>query len=360
MRTEDKLLFTLCRQNFLSSHRQAVMDICRNHEIAWDVVYSTARQHGVVPLIYSNLQQCVSLGLVLSQGLQIKFQLYSYHDIFMEKQRTAWIKEIVSFFHKKSVDVMLVNDTAMDTVVYNQPWFANQNDIDVIVRPGNGDISENDRKEAARFLKGKKWVVECGYLRHHDMDLDGVLPLDFERIWNDARRISSPYGEVFIMSPEDMLIAACVNSCRKRFFRLKALCDIAEIIGKHSALNWDALTDKANAYGCSNIVYTALLVARETLGCEFPGRALEGLPVMPARAAVVRGVLNYLNRRTSLASLYPFSVEDPAHRAVNVSLILPYVTYSRYQFWQKVKGAVTNRRQWTTLHFRPSTLNVPH
>lgn len=354
MRIEDKLLFALCRQNLLSCHRKSVFDICQRNEIAWDMVYSTARQHGVVPLIYSNLQQCVDRGLALPEGVKIKFKLYSYRNIFMEKQRTEWIKEIVSFFHGKSFDVMLIKGTAMDIAVYNQPWFTNQNDIDIIVRPRDGRVSENDRKETARFLKGKRWVVECNYFSHHDIDFDGMLPVNFERIWSDANKIPFHDGEIFIMSPEDMLIAACINSCRKRFFRLKSLCDISEITGRYDALDWDKLVDKAKSYRCNNIVYTALLAARMTVGCEFPGYVPGKLSVASVRTALIRGVLRYLNRRGSLSSLYPFSVENPVNRQVNVSLILPYVTYGWYQLWKRVKRIATNRRQWTKMYFRPN------
>ena len=56
IKPEDKLLFVLARQEFLNTHQKKVLDICSSEEIIWDIVYSTAKPHGVVPLIYSNLQ----------------------------------------------------------------------------------------------------------------------------------------------------------------------------------------------------------------------------------------------------------------------------------------------------------------
>ena len=230
---------------------------------------------------------------------------------------------------------MLIKGIALDVLVYNYPWFTVQNDIDLILRAKIEEIDVKDRKEIWAFSRGRGF--ECDYFTHHDIDLLGSLPINFQRIWNDATKIKLRGYDVFVMSPEDMLIAACINSCRKRFFRLKNLCDIAEIIDKYSGLKWDEVIGKSKEYHCNNIVYTALLITKQTLGCEFPEKVFDNLAVIPLRTAIIHYVIRYLNQRMSLFSLYPFSIENPLYRKLGLSLILPYATYEWYQLWRKMK-----------------------
>jgi hypothetical protein len=74
-------------------------------------------------------------------------------------------------------------------------------------------------------------------------------------VWSKTKETTFQGQKVLVMSPEDMLLAACINSCRKRFFRLKSLCDIAEIINYFKELDWEVFIHNGRY-----IVYTSLLV----------------------------------------------------------------------------------------------------
>ena len=98
IKPEDKLLFVLARQKFLHTHQKTVLDICSSEEIGWDIVYSTAKLHGVELLIYSNLQQCNSVELGIPQDIMEQFKLYSYRNIVTVKHRSEIRAEALSFF----------------------------------------------------------------------------------------------------------------------------------------------------------------------------------------------------------------------------------------------------------------------
>jgi len=87
-----------------------------------------------------------------------------------------------------------------------------------------------------------------------------TLPVDFKSIWSKTKETTFQGQKVLVLSPEDMLLAACINSSRKRFFRLKSLCDIAEIINYFKELDWEVFIHNAKKYHCRYIVYTSLLV----------------------------------------------------------------------------------------------------
>jgi hypothetical protein len=116
---------------------------------------------------------------------------------------------------------------------------------------------------------------------------------------------------------------------------LKSLLDIAETIQRIQELRWDRLVDKARAYDCLNIVYTALLITQRTLGCEISEDTVNELTPSAARGAVIRGVSNFLLRWTSLPAS-PNAGRALFGKQIHPSLLLPYATYRGYQIRHKL------------------------
>ena len=100
MKPEDKLLFVLARQEFLHTHQKTVLDICSAEEIRWDIVYSTAMLHGVAPLIYSNLRQCIHMNIRIPQNIINQFKLYSFRNVVTVRHRSEILAEALSFFQR--------------------------------------------------------------------------------------------------------------------------------------------------------------------------------------------------------------------------------------------------------------------
>jgi hypothetical protein len=340
---EDKLLFACARQNFLPVHQKTVLDICRNAEIKWDVVYAIANVHGIAPLVHSNLSQCATTDLGIPQDIADRFKRLAFGNVFRKEKTAAQLTKMLSFFNQKSIDVMLIKGAALDILVYDHPWYTISGDVDFIARPKRAEVADEDKAKIHALRQG--FPSECDYFEHHDVTMGGVLPIDFQRIWDEATRIKFRERDVFVMSPEDMLISICINSCRKRYFRLKALCDIAETINKYADLKWEELTSKARAYDCHTIVYAALLVTHMTVGCKLPQDVLDGLAPSPTRAAIIR----YLSQRmswSSLSSLY--SGKKVLGRRASLSVLLPYATYRWYQVGRKMKNIYTKRHPQIT------------
>jgi len=335
MRPEDRLLFACARQNFSDTYRQNVLDICRCEEIDWHVVCSTARLHGVAPLIYSNLLQCIPLDLSIPQDILDRFKICRYRNIVRKEQRAERLTQALAYFDRKSIDVMLIKGVALDILVYNQPWYTVPHDVDLVLRPRGEEIPDETKIETMTFLHGSG--IEFDYFAHHDVVINGALPIDFQRIWGDASRTKVGGQDVFLMSPEDMLMSVCINSCRKRFFRLKSLCDVAEVINRYPDIKWEELTTRAKAYDCNSIIYTALLVTKMTVGCKLPPGLFNDLEVNPIRAGVIDRLVRHLSQHSSLDSLYPFSGTQVFGREVNLAVMLPYATYRGYQVGRKLK-----------------------
>jgi hypothetical protein len=335
MLAENALLCACTRQSFVDVHRQTVHDLCRENEMDWEVVFSTAREHGVAPLVYWNLQQCDASKLRIPQQVLNGFKLYLIRSVMWHEVKKENLGKALSFFGARQVDVMLLKGSVLDLLVYEQPWYTTSVDVDLALRCKRAEVSDEDAAEFRHFHH--RTGIEYDFYDHHDVVLNGVLPIDFDRIWDQATKIDFDGQQVYIASPEDMLITLCTNSCRKRFFRLKSLCDIAETINTREDLNWQELIRMAKVDQCNVIVYTALLATKMTLGCELPDNVFHDLAVGRVRASLIRYLIHYLSHNLPLLSIFPFSGGKLLKRKINASLILPYVTYRRYQLWRRFK-----------------------
>ena len=344
---EDKLLLVYTRQNFHHLHRKAVIDICSNSEIQWSIVYSTANLHGVAPLVYSNLLKCDIVQLGVPQDTLKQFKLCIVNSVIKKERRAERIAEILSLSNEKSIDVMLIKGAALDVLVYDHPWYMVPGDIDLIVRSKKEGITDKEKGEIPSMIR--RHGIECEYFVHHDVNMNGLLPINFQNIWENAIKIEFRGYGAFVMSPEDMLMSVCINSCRKRFFRLKSLCDIAEIVSKYRDLKWEKLIKDAKEYQCNNIVYTALLVTQMTLECELPEDVLDELSGSAVRTAIIRYLVRYFIQNMSLSSSFPYFKRNEKNkliRKIDASLVLPYATYRWYQLWVKM------RHNWNTKPWR--------
>jgi hypothetical protein len=175
--------------------------------------------------------------------------------------------------------------------------------------------------------------IECDLPGHHDLDMHGVLPVRYERIWAAARPVDYHGVEAFVMAPEDLLLSLCVAGCRKRFFRLKCLFDIAETVPR--GLDWDRFVLRAREDRCEGIAYAALLAASRTLGTSVPAGILDSLGVPRLRAAVIRGLVERGSLRTP-------------------SPLLPYVSYRWGQAFRSVRVSMTRE---VPEHHRPTVAN---
>ncbi len=289
-----------------------------------------------MPLVYANLQLCKPMGVDLPDDIENWFQNELVGNIVRTRKVEKRLQEILGYFARKRIDVMLIKGVALDLVVYEHPWYTYSADTDLVLRIDRSALSNRERQEILDELHGADF--EHDFFSHHDVTMNDTLPVDFDLIWQDSWTITVGDEKAYVMSPEDMLIALCINSCRKRFVRLKSLCDIATTVHQSEELDWKLLLHKADAYDCRTIVYAALHIAEQTVGCTLPDGILDALQPNQIRSKAIAE----LSRRLSPVSLPLEGSAQTMGRSAHWSLLLPYVTFEPYQITRRLKHIMQN------------------
>ncbi len=331
VRPEDRLLLICSRRHFDGEHRLAVLNLVQRHRLAWDSVCSTAARHDVAPLVYAHLAACPAPALGIPDTVLTRFRALFARNLVRKERQAHQLAQALALLNARGVSALLVKSAALDLLVYGPRPYTTARDIDLVLSVQRGVLMEADR--AAFAAATEPYGIEYDYVEHHDLTIDGVLPMDFRRIWAEARPVDFRGQPVLVMSPEDLLLAACISGCRHHFLRLRNLCDIAEIIRAFPALNWSAVVDRARAQSCHMIVYTALQLTRHTVGCEVPETVLEHLGLPTVRRAWIdlfSGLLLRLSFGVAAAEI------RLAGRRLRLSSLLSYSAYNRRQVGRKL------------------------
>lgn len=349
---EDRILYLAARQDFGTEHAQAVVGLLGGAQISWKKLLDLAHKHHVAPLVWHNLEKIPNAQLQIPVQVQADFKRLRIDNILLKKDARLALEQAVMLFNQAGIEILLVKGAALNLLIYAQPWYTLSWDIDLVTRlkrseldpallePLLAQFADRNASEQAYITK-----VEYDFYSHHDTTINGLLPLDMERIWADARPVDIGSGQAWVMSPEDLLVSAAVSAHRKRFFMLKNLCDIREIMYHYPGLDWQLAAQKAKRYQCAALVYTALQVAGHTLGAASPPEFFADLHISKIQAAAIDRLVGHAIRNIPLERLSAATETRLLGRRLSWPLLLTYTSYQPAQAWRVIRKLVENAGQ---------------
>ena len=341
---EDQLLCLCTHQEFTARHKERLQVLLHEEAIDWGRVLETADLNQVSPLVFTNLQAYASeFGGVTAETLRL-FKQRFMHNVIVKKRTAEIVEQVLRYLSSRQMPAMLLKGAALDASVYRQPWYTSMADVDLILRIKREDLTKEEGWQIDEWFwqfnlptNPYKVHIEYDFYSHHDMTMNGLIDVDIEGTWKAARETRLYDQPVWIMSPEDLLIASAINSCRKRYFRLKSACDVTAILEANPQLDWQAVVAKAQAYRCSAILYACFFVTQAMLETPFPAAIWSELRVHPARAWLIRSLSEFLLRFFPLSSLSSNKEGKILEREPGWGLILTYASYRLDQIFPKLK-----------------------
>jgi hypothetical protein len=322
MTPEDRILCAVTRQELAPGDRLAVAAAAAR-PVDWERVVATAERHGVAPIAGVNLARCGARERGLPAALAERLELALFENAAVKERDGARLAAVVARLAEAGLETLLVKGAALDLLVYDQPAWAVSRDLDIAVRRVSGAPRGRDDWDLRRPLYREG--IECDYLTHHDVTMNGLLPIPFERVWADARPVRLRGVAAWAMAPEDLVVALAVNACRKRYLQLKCLFALAAAVERPAGLDWASLAEKARDYRCRGIVHAALAAARATLGLALPAGFLAALGVPAARARLIDGLVRLLAARRPFTGM-PGGRGRILGRSLHPSLLLAYAS----------------------------------
>jgi hypothetical protein len=288
------MLLGLLRPGGVSAPAAPLQDISLS---AWNDTLALAQQHGVAPLLHRALQ---------SGGVLAGFPNHVRARLDEDRRATALdnlriygqFQRAARALRERGVPVIALKGLHLAELVYRDISLRPMSDLDILVPRSQVERAvailhgldygyADDLSGAA----GAMLDIKCNIgFAHREIDVWLELhwslnepPARYaaavDAVWHSAVPARLGDADALVMSPEFLLLHVCAHlACNHTFaFGLRALCDIAEIVRQHPALDWTVVVDHGRRHGWSRGIVAALRLASDHLGVAMPADALAAL-----------------------------------------------------------------------------------
>lgn len=340
---EDQALLLCTRQDFNNEHSQA-LHLLSQKAFDWKWLLKTAVDNNIAPLIFTNLKNA---GVELPPEVEVSFKKEHINNILRKKETRKLLHQVLvcvsnwRMEHNIPIRTMLVKGTAFGILIYDKPWYTRSGDIDLIFDLPASQVPGEARKHLIDrlFILSKspdqfRPILEYDFYIHHDININGLLPINADRIWQNAETIQLEGIGTLVMSPEDSLISAAVACFRRRYFFLKSLLDISECTRHLPNLNWQRVVEIARSDKVDAIVFTGLWLAKQCLDAQTPAWVFKELQVSALQKKIIQLLASYLLAHFSFEHLTRVSNIDD--HPLSAALLLTYLSLKPSQSIRKM------------------------
>ena len=272
----------------------------------WDEILDIALRHGVAPLLHRALQSGGALA-ALTEQVRARLEDERRATTLDNLRKLGQFRGIALALREQGIPVIALKGLHLAELVYRDISLRPMSDLDLLV-----PRSQRKRALAALQTQGygfEEQTLEFGFKEARSGAIEAMLdgkyhvglvhrqlgtvveihwtladPLHpysppIEDIWRSATPANLGDADTLVMSSEFLLLHVCAHLAYNHVFAfsLRALCDIAEIVRAHPALDWAAVRDQGRRHGWRIGVAAALRLARDHLGAEVPAHALAAI-----------------------------------------------------------------------------------
>ena len=259
----------------------------------WKNLTHRSASCGVTPLLYHRLR---SLHWLLSIPEEIWSNLKMAYLASAGRNTLLYhdLGQVLGALREDNIPVIALKGAHLAQIVYGDIALRPMGDIDLLVRESDLPRVEKKLLKMEYHIFGvREWYANYRYklefqrtgrgttVEVHWSLLDATSPftLDVAGLWQRARPATLAGVKVKVLSPEDLLLYACLHtSFCDRFPGVKPLCDIAEIMRHYrNEIDWDQVVWRAHQWKASRYIFLTLYITGRLLAADVPDNVLDRL-----------------------------------------------------------------------------------
>jgi hypothetical protein len=297
LRPERELLLCCARTDLDGLVGERVRELLGG-KIDWKVFFQSARCHGLLPLVYRNLNAGAADMVPPSVLEEYKESYWTacWSNVFL----TERLIQTLRLFEHHGILAVPLKGPALAATLYGDVTLRDSGDLDILIpmdevwRAWDLLIAEGFHPQAPLTRSQAKLLFQSP--REHHFLLTSAdnqvvvelhwrltqacyaFPLDSDGLWHRLVRV--PFTDVTIVSfsPEDLLLILCLHGAKHAWNQLKLVCDVAQLLRAHPDLDWTELRLRVKKIGCERMMNLGLTLAAQMLGVVIPPDALDDRP----------------------------------------------------------------------------------
>lgn len=290
-------LLVCCSQTDLDSTTAQKIDQLLTKKIDWEHLIKLATCHGVLPLLYQNLQAVGSPFVpphILAR-LSHQFHFNALHNLCLSEE----LLKLLSLFHQDQIQAIPFKGAVLSHCVYGNTELRQFSDLDILIQvldvPKATEIliaqgyqppkqvteaQEKPYLQCEQFLESAQY--QGSYEFHHSskpilIELhwsltrkDFAFPVKFNDLWERRYLVSLSGVQVPSLSPEDTLLFLCMHGSKHCWEELKWIVDVAQLLRADTNLDWSILRERSQTIGVERMLNLGLFLVQEYFGTQIP------------------------------------------------------------------------------------------
>jgi hypothetical protein len=282
----DILLSCACPQ--ITPERTATIREVLQNGIDWEYLFRVAGRHGLVPLLYYQLNMICpeSVPEALFTSLKTRFHANLAHNLFL----TAELLKLLSLFENHGIPAVPFKGPVLASSVYGNLSLREFSDLDILIHKKDLNRAKDlllshdylpiyrlsDPQEAAFNGLGcqfhfshKKTGINLEMLWEFGPK-ELPFPVNLHHLWNRLEKVSFSGREILAFPPEDLLHILCFHGYKHCWEDLRWICDVANLIRSHGEMDWNLVIERARTLGTERILFLGLYLAKNLLEIDLP------------------------------------------------------------------------------------------
>jgi len=280
-------------------------------DIDWEYLFQLARRHSIVPLVYVQLDHGPPEVLA-------KFKQHYIENSARNTVLAAELCRLINLFSDAGIDAISYKGPALALFAYGNIALRRFVDLDVIVKKADVakacEILLNEGYTPSKSLSPAQQELLLRTQHNIQFSRDNhrllvelhweVAPHLFastvngERLWQDLITLDLNGTPVKTFSAEDLLFALCVHGSRHLWERLGWICDVAELLTRHT-FDWTTLLRRSAAADTERMFLLGLYLAERLLDAPLPDEIKQRCALDPRLESLAENIIEHLFNGTT-------------------------------------------------------------
>jgi hypothetical protein len=286
-RPEHELLVCCARTN-VNEQQAAHIKSLLEQRIDWDYLYTFARRHSLLSLLYFHLGRIAPASVPAHELDRLKdyYQKNAGRNIYL----TGELIRILQDFESAGIEAIPYKGPALALFAYGTLDLRRFVDLDIMVR--KSDVLRAQKLLVAQGYRcATEWTTSQQSLllrSQHNLTLSReqgrmivelhweVAPELFatafqaEQLWHRLEPINLNNFTARSLSAGDLFLSLCVHGSKHLWTRLAWICDISEILKNRPNLNWSEVYARARVTGTGRMMFLGIYLANRLFDAPVP------------------------------------------------------------------------------------------